>query len=814
MGMMTKIAVRGVLKENRGALFLIGKMTNGKSCVVNISDTSNGKQTPLTKDAFVKNLISLIEKSNESAINKAKESNDLEKVALLEKNIKKRISQFTDEGKEVKLLFEEGTGIYSIKDDKFAINVNGSPRTTKSGYVYYNAKPIEDDKNDKETIPVKTTVYGMVYKREEFDKLTSEQKATLEYKKGSPDANNWRYKNLSVSDVQKGNIDYSTVQIKASLSKFADLDDLKTVLTIDTNYLNYVSSTHNKNFQPSKNKFTTENNVLPKVFASVPQSKIFSLLGVEDLKGLLKNIFVNANKMLEGQMDEGGNQKKYYMPFTDGNLRMNIDHTNIDKCDKLKVLKVYEGLLAQFQNKISNIITFLIPKIKDDAKFFLEIKKSLLKTFKELEKPLTSKELNEKIATAFIKRDGKNGDMNIQNYLNKIKDIETFNLVEEIDDLKNSKTLQNYAENQNKLLTYTMQNKLNNIPLSISFPLKSFDFGRKDDKAYTERYKEEIKEIVQQMVKDVLKPIEKTTLSIILNNSGNEYIEAMKENAKNYVELDMVNKKINYLKDNNGFTVPDRLMLKNLEANVQKPTSYKTANDVIIHPINIPALVIPKDLTNKSFIALDGIGGRNFGYPESNAVYSQVLGSKYLSFPLPNSKDGDIDYDALPQIPFNPLTGEEVAVKAKRTRRTKAEMDAIRNGGTTSSPTENVARVEIQTQTEEEKVNEHIDINEEESNIMTSELLDDGTVEVESIPASFNTTEAEVSITQTALVEESNILLSINNDGLDLEELNSFLGEDFTFDDRVVDLQALNDANQKINISHATVETGIAPSLM
>lgn len=812
MGIMTKVAVKGVLKENKGSLFLIGKMTNGKSCVVNISDTTNGKQNSLTRDVFVKNLISLIEKSNESAINKAKESNDNEKIASLEKNLKKRINQIKDEGKEVKLLIEEATGIYSVKDDKFAINANGSPVTTKSGNIFYNIKPIEDDKNDRETIPVKTTVYGMVYKREEFDKLTPEQKATLEYKKGTPDADNWRYKNISVSDVQKGNVDYATVQIKASLSKFADLDDLKTVLTVDTNYLNYVSSTHNKNFQATKNKFTNENNVLPKVFASVPQSKIFSLLGVEDLKGLMKNIFENANKMLEGQTDESGKPKKYYIPFTDGSLRMNIDHTNIDKCDKLKVLKVYEVLLLQFQNKMSNMITFLKPKIKDEAKFYLETKKNLIKAFKDLDKPLTSKELNEKIALAFIKKDGQNEDMNVQSYLNKIKDIEIFNLVEEIDDLKNSKTLQNYAENQNKLLTYAMQNKLNNIPLSISFPLKSFDFGRKDDKAYVQRYKEEIKDIVEQMVKDVLKPIEKTALSIILNNSGNPYIDAMKENAKNYIELDMINKKINYLKDNNGFTVPDRLMLKNLEANVQKPKPFDTQNGITINPINIPALVIPRDLTTKSFKALDGIGGRNFGYPESNAVYSQVLGSKYLSFPLPNSKDGDIDYDALPQIPFNPLTGEETTVKPKRNRRTKAEMEALRNG-TTTVITENISKVEIPTKPEEEKVNEQIDIVEEESNIMTSEVLEDSTVQIETIPSSFDTTEAEVSTTKTALVEETNILLCMNNDGLDLDELNSFLGEDFTFDDKAVDLKALNEANQKMNLN-ATVETGVAPSMM
>lgn len=401
--------------------------------------------------------------------------------------------------------------------------------------------------------------------------------------------------------------------------------------------------------------------------------------------------------------------------------------------------------------------------------------------------------------------------MSVEAYLNKIKDIEVFNLVEEIDALKNSKTLQNYAENQNKLLGYVMQNKLNNTPLSISFPLKSFDYARKDDKEYIKRYKEEMKDIVQQMVKDVLKPIEKTVLSIILNNSGNSYIEAMQENASNYIELDMENKKINYLKDNNGFTVPDRLMLKNLEANVHKPTPFDTNNGITINPINIPALVIPKDLTTKSFKALDGVGGRNFGYPESNAVYSQVLGSKYLSFPLPNSKDGDIDYDALPQIPFNPLTGEETTVKAKRTRRTKAEMEAIRNGATNLA-TENISKVEIPTKSEEEKVNEQIDIVEEESNVMTSELLEDNTIQVETIPSSFDTTEAEVSVAKTALVEESNILLSMNNDGLDIDALSEFLGEDFTFDDKAVDLQALNDANQRMN--EATVETGVAPSMM
>lgn len=811
MGIMSRVAVKGMLKEGKGGLFLIGKMANGKSCVVNISDTSNGTRNVLGKEEFVNNLISLISKSSESAINKAKESNDMVKVASLEKDLKRRIKQIKDEGKEVKLLIEEATGIYSIKDERFAINANGTPKTTKSGNVFYNIKPIEDDKNDRETIPVKTTVYGMVYKREEFDKLSPEQKATLEYKKGTPDADNWRYKNISVSDVQRGNIDYSTVQLKASLSKFADLDDLKTVMNVDTNYLNYVSTTHNKNFQATKNKFTNETNVLPKVFASVPQSKVFNLLGVEDIKGLMKNIFENANKMLEGQTDESGKPKKYYIPFTDGSLRMNIDHTNIDKCDKLKVLKVYEVLLLQFQNKMSNMIAFLKPKIKDDAKFFLETKKSLIKTFKDLSKPLTSKELNEKIALAFIKRDGEKEGMSVDAYLNKIKDIEVFNLVEEIDDLKNSKTLQNYAENQNKLLGYVMQNKLNNTPLSISFPLKSFDYARKDDKDYIKRYKEEMKDIVQQMVKDVLKPIEKTVLSIILNNSGNSYIEAMQENASNYIELDMENKKINYLKDNNGFTVPDRLMLKNLEANVHKPTPFETSSGITINPINIPALVIPKDLTTKSFKALDGVGGRNFGYPESNAVYSQVLGSKYLSYPLPNSKDGDIDYDALPQIPFNPLTGEETTVKAKRTRRTKAEMEAIRNGAT-NLPTENISKVEIPTKSEEEKVNEQIDIVEEESNVMTSELLEDNTIQVETIPSSFDTTEAEVSVTKTALVEESNILLSINNDGLDLDALSEFLGEDFTFDDKAVDLQALNDANQRMN--EATVETGVAPSMM
>lgn len=813
MGILTKTAVQGILKQNeKGDLFLVGKMSNGKPCVVNIIDTTNGKKNSLPKDVFIQNITSLIEKSNEKAIEKAKESNDAEKVALLEKNLKTRVDTFKKDGKEVKLLLEEATGVYLPKDDKFAINVNGTPKTTKSGYIFHNIKPIEDDKNDKESIPVKTTVYGMVYKREEFDKLSPEQKATLAYQKGTPDANNWRYKNISVSDVQRGNVDYATVQLKASLSKFADLDDLKTVFTVDTNYLNYVSTNHNKNFQASKNKFSNETNVLPKVFASVPQSKIFDLLGVEDLKGMLKNIFISANKILEGQKDEKGNQKKFYIPFTDGTLRMNIDHTNIEKCDKLKVLKVYDGLLTQFQNKLSNIVSFLNPKIKDDAKFFLETKKNLIKTFKDLNKPLSTKELNEKIALSFIKRDGTESTMNVESYLSKIKGIETFNLLEEIDDLKNSKTLQNYAENQNKLLAYAMQNKNNNIPLSISFPLKSFDFSRKDDKDYMDRYKQEIKDIVEQMVKDILKPIEKTTLSVLLNNSENPYVEAMKINARNYIDLDMTNKKINYKPDANGFTVPDRLMLKNLEANVQKPTPYEIASGTIINPINIPALVIPKDLTKESFKALDGVGGRNFGYSESNAVYSQVLGSKYVSLPMPSSKDGEIDYDSMPQIQFNPLTGEDAPVKAKRTRRTKAEMEALRNGATTVT-SENVTKIEPLTKTEEEIVNDKVDIFEEESNEVTSELLEDKNVQIESTPTSFNTHEVEVSTSSASLSEEANILLSLNNDGLDLEELNSFLGEDFTFDDKVVDLQALNDANQKMNLSNTVIETSVAPSM-
>lgn len=814
MGIMTKTVVSGILKQDgRGALFLIGRMSNGKQCVVNISDTSNGKKDNLSKDVFLSNLSTLVEKSNEKAIEKAKEANDNEKLVLLEKNLKTRIDSLKKEGKEIKLLLEESTGVYLVKDDKYIINANGTPTKTKSGFIFHNIKPIEDDKNEKETIPVKTTVYGMVYKRDEFDKLTAEQKATLEYQKGSPDADKWRYKNISVSDVLKGNVDYSTVQLKASLSKFADLDDLKTVFTVDTNYLNYVSTNHNKNFQPSKNRFSNETNVFPKVFASVPQSKIFDLLGVEDLKGMLKEIFILANKILEGQKDESGKPKKYYIPFTDGTLGMNIDHTNIEKCDKLKVLKVYEGLLAQFQNKVSNIVSFLKPTIKDDAKFYSETRKTLIKTFKDLNKPLSMKELNEKIALAFIKRDGEKTDATSQNYLYKIKGIETFNLLEEIDDLKNSKSLENYAENQNKLLAYAMKNKNSNIPLSISFPLKSFDFSRKDDRDYKIRYKTDIQEIVEKMVKDVLRPIEKTALSVLLNNSGNDYVEAMKENAQNYIALDMENKKINYKPDTNGFTVPDRLMLKNLEANIQKPTPYEISDGLTINPINIPALVIPKDLTKNSFIALDGVGGRNFGYPESNSVYAQVLGAKYLSFPMPSSKEGDINFEAIPQIPFNPLTGEETTVKPKRTRRTKAEMEALRNGATTVT-SENISKVEQPNTPEEEIANGRVDIVEEESIIVTSELFEgDITINIENVPTSFNTQEAEVSTSSVSLSEEANILLSLNNDGLDIEELNNFLGGDFVFDDKAVDLQALNDANQKLSPQNTVIETSVAPIL-
>ena len=132
MGIMSRVAVKGMLKEGKGGLFLIGKMANGKSCVVNISDTSNGTRNVLGKEEFVNNLISLISKSSESAINKAKESNDMVKVASLEKDLKRRIKQIKDEGKEVKLLIEEATGIYSIKDERFAINANGTPKTTKS----------------------------------------------------------------------------------------------------------------------------------------------------------------------------------------------------------------------------------------------------------------------------------------------------------------------------------------------------------------------------------------------------------------------------------------------------------------------------------------------------------------------------------------------------------------------------------------------------------------------------------------------------------------------------------------------------------
>ena len=50
MGILTKTAVKGILKQNeKGDLFLVGKMSNGKPCVVNIIDTTNGEKNKLSK---------------------------------------------------------------------------------------------------------------------------------------------------------------------------------------------------------------------------------------------------------------------------------------------------------------------------------------------------------------------------------------------------------------------------------------------------------------------------------------------------------------------------------------------------------------------------------------------------------------------------------------------------------------------------------------------------------------------------------------------------------------------------------------------
>lgn len=649
--------------DKNGFIVLTGKMTDDKIVNIYLKDKSGNPIHISKKDEISANLITLIKLSNDMAIKTAKKNNaNDETIKNLEKYKDERVSSFTtnfDRNNLGIVSFEGASGYFDIGKIAYILSLRVEPVETKKG-IYYPLKPVEINKNGKENTAINMSVYAMVCNKEDYEKLSDNEKANLNYK---DNPKFFTFKLVSLSDVLNNRIDYKTVMFDCDLAKgISKTSDLKKAIEVNLNSLKYAIENFGKNFTPKKSDFfDKEKDITPKLNIKQPYKDIFNMLEVGNLKELLGKTFETINKRLEKQ---NADIKSFFIPMIINDKTVKIDHTNLDKFNSQVVSKVWKALLKQFDNKLSNLIEFMNNKINKEAKIYTDIRNTARKNNK------TVNSFKQNTTELFAEKLG----LSINEAKIKEKEIETYLLSKHIDNIYNSKDIKAYEQALYDLVK-NIENYYLEIP-KVSFPLKTAEYKNLDNEEYMKKVAEQNKTILTKMAEDLYSEVAKLILRVLLNKRS-VGLEEIRDNISKIAKLDYDNKKITWKENDKGYTKLDEMKL-NVLGEVTTPKVYKNKEGKTVLPTSYNAYHIDKDF---SIEHITGIGGRQYTSNHINNITNEILGLSMMGTRT-GKTSVEVDYKNMPKFVFNPASGENELTKSmenkKRKRRTKAEMEEAR----------------------------------------------------------------------------------------------------------------------------------------
>ena len=611
MGVLVNQGARGNLSYKEGMATFVGVNSKGTKVKIDITGGfEDGKTVPLDVEKFKQGFRNLITQSANLSMEKTTvESRKKE----IQKELEERLKMF-ERGKEISINIDEAMGLYVPDKDVLVMSAVGTPKTTKKGRVFYNIKPVEDEKLSKSYVPVKTTVRAMVMKREPFEKLSDEDKKNIKYVKGSPDASNWKWKKVSISDLERGNVDLLTVQMEGTLTKaFSKPNDLISILTKDEAYIDYMTSQKAKELRGSHiivEEHEKDKVVVPRTSIFVPEHRILAEAECENIRELLKKIFEKANKNAPAD-------NRFYIPFESESNSLKIDETNIEDIESARIVKdAFKTILSQFEYKYADMIKFA--GVKDP-------------------------------------------------------DSQTMQYIQATDAIHTAKNRKDYVNATKQLYKMVERDGLNNAPIVVSFRMATDNYALKDNPKYQEKQKKAVQELLTQMSKDMTAPLEKVFVRQLMTESESNYIKNIRENVSKTVTLDMENKRLSYNKDANGFTLKDKMFIE-VNGRVFNSDGFVAEDGKKIPSMGFTALkvTVNGDENKDNFVGLSGVGGRRFEYPKSTSILSK-MGMAYITHPLKNLH---VNKENTPTLQRNPITGEETNVSVRTQEETTQQKDS------------------------------------------------------------------------------------------------------------------------------------------
>jgi hypothetical protein len=600
MGILVNQGARGNLFYEKDKAIFKGVNSKGTNVKIDITGGfKDGKATPLDVEKFKQGFRNLITQSANLSIEKTTSDS---KKKQIQKELKERLKMF-EKGNEISINIDEAMGIFIPDKDTLVMSAVGTPQSTKQGRVFHNIKPIEDEKLNKSHIPVKTTVRAMVMKRESFNKLSDEDKRAIKYEKGSADAGNWKWKKVSISDLERGNVDLLTVQMEGTLIKsFSKPNDMISILSKDEAYLDYMTSQKGKNLRGSHiivEDHEKEKVAVPRTSIFVPEHRILAESECENIRELLKKIFEKANK-------NASKDNRFYIPFESESNSLKIDETNIENIKSARIVKdAFKTILSQFEYKYADMIKFA--GVKDP-------------------------------------------------------ESQTMQYIQVTDSIHTAKNRKDFVSATKQLYKMVERDGLNNAPITVSFRMSTDNYLLKDNHKYQEKQKEAIRELLGQMSKDMTTPLEKVFIRQLMTDSNSKYIQKIKENVAKAVSIDAEKKTISYSQDNNNFTLKDKMFIE-VNGRVLNSDGFIAEDGKKIPSTGFTALkvTVNGDKEKDNFVGLSGVGGRKFEYLKSTAILSS-MGMAYVAHPLKNLQ---VNKDNIPTLQKNPITGEETNVTVK-----------------------------------------------------------------------------------------------------------------------------------------------------
>ena len=657
MGIVKNQTVRGQLSFSDDGVFLKGINSKGIPTKVRfIGNYVDGKTLPIEKDTFIKDLKKLIVMSSNMAMKNASPKQQQE----LKKQLKKRLEGISGNG-EIQLQIEEASGVYDTKAKEFLMTARGLAVVTSNNRDFHNVKPVENTKGGKNYIPSTIKVFGMVMKRDEFNSLSKEEQKNIKYSKTNDDAHNWVWKELSVSDVERGNIDFLTVKYKATLNKvMSSKNDIKTIITMESTYIKYMEQFNDKKFKNPLTLLADENKekyVFPKLSIYIPDYLLIEKAGYEDLKDMLKGFFENVNKNLD-------NEYFILLKSEDGSREVRVDANTIDSIKDERILqKTYKGILEQ--------LNFM-------QEGFLKM--------------ATKKDIDE----------------NFMQFVRACDNIHS----------SNNKTA--YIKSLRNMLKIINENNLISSPISISYDLSTNGFEAKTNPQLATNLKEANRNMLKEIAGDITRPIESIAIKINFSKSESDYVNSLKNSFGKYINIDREHKKISYQKNENGFTLKDKMFLS-VNGRVEKPLPFQNQNGETITPKVFKAIYASKKPDTQPFIGIAGQGGRRFEHTKQLSILSE-LGMSYIKQPFVPL---NVSKDNTPKLSINPLTGEigkiKIAEPTKPTASTPTPPKQTEPTVSTPTPPKQVEPI-VQTSLFEATDNDIVDAKTEETRIDESEV--------------------------------------------------------------------------------------------